>query len=86
MSAVNFDLLYGEECTGGYCAAGLQCAPGDWVPEPGCTTNDSCCTPYCNVNDTNACPGVDQLCMWIPNQDPIPGFEHVGLCMVPPMP
>jgi hypothetical protein len=84
LSAVNFDLLYGEDCTAGWCAPGLQCVPGDWVPEPACGPTNSCCTPYCDVNQPNDCPGLGQECMWLPDQDPVPGFEHIGLCISPP--
>jgi hypothetical protein len=71
---------YGDECAYiSSCDAGLACATSTAVP--GCTAG-SCCTPFCDLNSPANCPGTGQICE--PYYEmPDPGYEHVGLCVVP---
>ncbi len=68
------------------CAPGLTCLAGSLVPSCG---EVGCCTIYCNVNDPQARAGC-QSALGTVGVDcvpffsgPAPGFEHVGVCMVP---
>jgi hypothetical protein len=74
---------YGAPCNYiNSCNEGLMCVNAEGVPEPECTSEAGCCSPYCNLNDGNTCPGVDQECQ--PVFDPQPSeLEHVGVCLVP---
>ena len=61
------------------CAAGLTCT-GE-TPEPcGPDVLFGCCTPYCDL-DAPDCPETLTCRPW--STDPLPGLEHVGVCLDP---
>lgn len=71
---------YGDACEYiNACDPGLACADAAAVPD--CTGN-GCCTPFCDLNEPNNCPGVGQTCEAY-YETPDPGWEHVGLCVLP---
>jgi hypothetical protein len=63
------------------------CDPGFWCADatavPGCAGAIGCCSSYCDVSDpTSTCEGDGQECVawW---EDPPPGEEHFGVCVIP---
>ncbi len=71
------------------CAPGYQCVPGPFVPD--CDSNAAtCCTEFCDVT-TPSCMGEGQGCEALFNNcnpgdtgcTAPPGFENVGLCLLP---
>jgi hypothetical protein len=63
------------------CAKGLACV----YNVPGCA--DACCSPYCNTSgdwsECDALPTPGAECIpWF--DQPVPGYENVGVCVVPP--
>lgn len=74
---------YGDPCEYiNVCDPGLFCGPGNGVP--GCVS-PACCTPYCELGQPNTCPGQGQECVSFYGgaSEVPPGFEDVGLCMIP---
>lgn len=75
----------GDPCyTSSDCAVGLACTtldgdcPVDW---PGC------CTPYCDQGAVDPCaPALPEAkCLpYYGDDPPLPGWEHLGLCDIPP--
>ncbi len=76
---------YGDECSidSLECGPGLACVTSDALPS--CAWS-MCCSTLCDVNDPMAdqgCPdfGNGQTCKpYMPNGEPVPGSEHVGVC------
>ncbi|KIG18460.1 hypothetical protein DB30_00745 [Enhygromyxa salina] len=64
------------------CAAGLGCTSADALPA--CEAG-ACCTPFCDIDlgdaQCDAVPGTS--CVPFFEADPIPGLEHVGVCISP---
>ena len=67
------------------CDPGLLCIPGPEVPEPGCDADQGCCSPFCDIESTDACPGAGQVCVnyWPDTATPPPGYENIGVCRLP---
>ncbi len=65
------------------CDPGNYCEGADIVPN--CQGGIGCCTPFCDVNDDNCdqlVPGT--VCTpWYGEENPEPGYEHVGGCTLP---
>jgi len=76
---------YGDPCEFiNVCDAGHYCANADAVP--GCTESIGCCTLFCDVTQPNTCPGAaeGQECVpWFPEGEAHPGFENLGVCILP---
>lgn len=68
---------------GDTCAVIQGCAPGLFCSgaTDGCTAESGCCTPFCDLTDTDPC-SAPEICTAIA-EDPMPGFEDVGGCIVP---
>ncbi|MCX4242612.1 ribulose phosphate epimerase [Paraliomyxa miuraensis] len=78
--------IYGDPCEFiNVCDPGLFCANAETVP--GCTGSVGCCSEFCDLEDpagNDQCSGVagGQECVpW--TQDPDPGLEAVGACVIP---
>ena len=73
---------YGDTCELiSSCDPGFACVEQNGVP--GCTTG-ACCTPFCDINQPNNCPGAAQGQTCEPYYaQPDPGYEHVGICVLP---
>lgn len=81
-------LLEGPAATGEPCEAVDQCGAGDTCVManllPACD-GGSCCAEFCDVADPDfqcALPGTQCLSFW-PQGEPVPGYEGVGVCVVP---
>jgi hypothetical protein len=59
------------------CDPGMWCGPG----YSGCASVN-CCTPYCDLSDDD-CTGANQCISFFGDGDAPPGFEEVGVCIVP---
>ena len=64
-----------QECADGPCEAGI---PSCEVPE------GTCCSEYCDLEGPNACPDQADGVECQPLFNPVAGFEHVGVCKLPP--
>jgi len=58
--------------------------PIEWcdadLGDPG--AGSRCCTPFCDLSAPNTCPLPEQMCApW--SAAPDPGYENVGVCLVP---
>ena len=65
------------------CLAGFSCV--DAAKNAGCTPGDkACCTPYCDLGDPNPQANCDagEKCVAYFNES-YPGYEDVGLCVIP---
>lgn len=75
---------HGDDCsfTNG-CPAGMFCAASPYVPD---CMGIGCCTTFCDITDpTNNCIGQAGGEECLPFFDnPPPGFEDVGVCIIPP--
>lgn len=60
------------------CRPGLMCLSGPEVAE---CTGAFCCTSWCDLNDENACGGLEICEAWF--LEPPLGGEHIGVCSVP---
>jgi hypothetical protein len=62
------------------CSSGFSCVTADALP--GCASA-ACCTAFCDVEDANACAGLEGLsCVPFYEQGMAPaGFETLGLCI-----
>jgi hypothetical protein len=70
--------LDGDPCEfDNVCDPGLVCIGGS----AGCMTM-WCCTPWCDLTEPNTCPGAGEECV-AHFDDPPPGTENVGICVVP---
>lgn len=68
----------GEPCEyDNVCDPGLVCIGGSF----GCQAT-WCCTPWCDLSAANTCPGTGEQCV-AHFEDPPPGKEDVGICVVP---
>jgi hypothetical protein len=77
------DIPAGQPC--GFindCALGLSCLAAEVLPA---CEGESCCSPFCDIDfgdaQCDAVPGTS--CVPFFEVDPIPGYEHVGVCIVP---
>jgi hypothetical protein len=62
------------------CDPGLACINAESVPN--CQGASGCCSPFCTLGDTD-CP-TDTLCEpWYEEGMAPPGFETVGICIIP---
>jgi hypothetical protein len=59
------------------CQPGLFCSGAT----DGCTTESGCCTPFCDLTEADPC-GAPEMCTALA-EDPMPGLEDVGGCVVP---
>ena len=66
------------------CDPGLACIGSLSAKE--CDPNEQgCCSPYCDLDQPAACPGVGQGCVTYFEPESIPpGYENIGVCSVPP--
>ncbi|HWB74731.1 MAG TPA: ribulose phosphate epimerase [Nannocystaceae bacterium] len=70
--------LDGDPCEfDNVCDPGLVCIGGS----AGCNST-WCCTPWCDLSMPNTCPGAGEECI-AHFDDPPPGTEDVGICVVP---
>ena len=70
----------GDDCSNmATCNGSFFCAPGELVL--GCET-DACCTALCELDDPNACAGLEPMTCVAPNPDPPPELENVGVCVL----
>ncbi|HLT40322.1 MAG TPA: hypothetical protein VK034_28780 [Enhygromyxa sp.] len=60
------------------CPPGDECVSATLVPE---CDGTACCTPYCSLDDPMCDPQTE--CVPVFDADPPPGYENVGLCLVP---
>lgn len=67
----------GEPCLGFECKNGLVCASDASMD----CVDDSCCTPYCDLNAPDPCPMDMQICVQYSAGE---GWEHIGFCRLPP--
>lgn len=76
------DVGTGEPCSvDNDCAAGDVCLGAMLVP--GCA-DDACCTSYCEVGMLGGCDAQpDTSCEPFFSDPPPPGFELIGVCIVP---
>ena len=79
------DVGEGETCVGGDqlyddCGEGLTCYDGEHLPM---CEGDRCCAAFCDVSDPmcNA-PGTTCTTLWENAMAP-PGYENLGVCIVP---
>jgi hypothetical protein len=70
------------------CDPGLACAATDLLPA--CVSPVGCCSPYCDVSDLGAnaecaaAVGVGAECVpYFGDGLAPPGYENVGLCLLP---
>ena len=75
-----FDPCYDDRL----CDPGLVCIGSLSAKE--CDPNEQgCCSPYCDLNQPAACPGVGQECVvYFESQDVAEGYENIGVCSLPP--
>jgi hypothetical protein len=77
--------LQGDACEySNACALGLTCVEASLFPA---CASWGCCTEYCDVTAGLPCPGADQgmACVpWYEDGMAPPGYETVGLCVLPP--
>jgi hypothetical protein len=74
---------YGTPCDfANSCNSGLLCVDAAAVPEAACASASGCCSPMCSISSGEPCPGVGQSCEPVFELQP-PGFEDVGVCVVP---
>jgi hypothetical protein len=59
------------------CSPGLFCSGAT----DGCTTESGCCTPFCDLTEADPCT-APEICTAL-SDDPMPGLEDVGGCVVP---
>jgi hypothetical protein len=78
--------VYGDPCEYlNVCDPGLFCANAEGVP--GCSASVGCCSEFCDLESADGdaqCSGVaeGQACVaW--TDDPSPGLEAVGACVIP---
>jgi hypothetical protein len=65
------------------CAVGSMCI--DAVILPNCP-GLGCCTPFCDIEAPGQCdaiPGTSCVSFW-DGTEPVPGYENVGVCIIPP--
>jgi len=79
---------HGEACQSlNDCDPGLVCANPPRVV--GCENGPGCCTDFCDVtapNPDSQCAGVmdGEVCTaWFDEGETPPGYEHVGVCLLP---
>ena len=61
------------------CLPGLQCQDGATLE--GCPPGSiGCCTPFCPL-DGDVCTGAEECVAFF--MEPVPGFENVGICVLP---
>ena len=78
------DIPAGEPCEAQQdCIAGTFCAAASGLSS---CADASCCTPYCEIGDDLPCAVMPETaCVPFFEEDQaIPGYEHVGVCLVPP--
>jgi hypothetical protein len=75
--------MYGDPCEYlNVCDPGLFCA--DAVNVPDCAGAIGCCSEYCDTSDPMAvCMGNGQECLPFYEDAPPPGYEDVGVCIIP---
>lgn len=63
------------------CPAGWQCILGTFLPE---CAGETCCTPWCDMGapDCSDKPGTE--CISFFREGLLFGFEHIGVCALPP--
>jgi hypothetical protein len=78
------DIPPGEPC--GYindCAAGSGCVSAELLPS---CAGSGCCSRFCNLEQGDqqceSLPGSSCVAFFLAGEEP-PGFEHVGMCMLP---
>jgi hypothetical protein len=84
--ATSVDIPIGEPCE--YvndCAPGLFCVAADFLPS---CAGTRCCSPFCDLNlgdaDCAVFPGTSCVVFFDEGQGPmLPGYEHLGVCVVP---
>ena len=75
--------VFGDPCEYlNVCDPGLFCA--DAVTVPDCAGATGCCSEYCDTSDPMAsCMGSGQECIPFYEEAPPPGYEDVGVCIIP---
>lgn len=70
---------HGDPCTPSGCGE-LGCVPDD--VEHACPHPEGCCAPWCDL-EMPVCPDGTQCASAFPNATVPPGYENIGLCIVP---
>ena len=75
--------VFGDPCEYlNVCDPGLFCADAAGVPD--CAGAIGCCSEYCDTSDPGAsCMGNNQECLPFYEDTPPPGYEDVGVCLIP---
>jgi hypothetical protein len=61
-----------------------SCDPGMWCgPNSTGCLDVNCCTPYCDLSGAETCPEPDACVSFFGEGNAPPGFEDVGVCVLP---